>query len=562
MTSHQGERVGSGPAGPGMAQAPSGELPPHDPVEPRQEPVAAPERRSVDDLAGHIVELAGEPIDLWAIAALLESIGIRDLDAVERYGRRDVFALAQAVQIRLPEPGAGPADPEDDPFRTRLRRFARYYGRGTFFFLPLGLQLIALLAVGISQYAALTFTLRDASILAAAAALSFLVTSGFTQGLGYLGPQYSETGKHMLAEKASWAIVGLGIASTLLVGVVTWIVVAATGSYPAEDMRVAAVYYALLAAQGMASALLYMLHRYLAMLASTVLALVLAGVLYKRTGLEVEVIHWIALTVGVAAEFAVAWRVLRRKAADTRGDLRVARFPRRTLLRRRVLPFALYGFLYFAFLTVDRAVAWAAGDNPLPLWFHPSYELGLDWALAGVVFALAFLEVAVEGFSKNLVPTSEGFVITAKEHHNTAVARFWARQLAFIGLLAATGTWLALGLAVLLNDLDALGPAQVVYDDPITRYVFGMGVLGYTFLALGIANSVFVMSLNQPRRALVSVSAGIVVALAVSIAATSSFPYWTSVFGLVAGTAAFALLSGWQAWRTFRRADYFSFAAW
>ena len=563
MTPDDG-RDHAGPAGPGLAPAPTGEPPFSDPVAPPDEPVAGPPRASISELAEFLVDHAGPPIDVWAIAALLESIGIRDRDAIERYGRADVFALALAVQQRLPE--ARPGEAEEGPAslaprRERLGRFARIYGRGTFFFVPLLLQLVALFAVGVSQFASLDFTLREASIVAVAAALSFLVTAGFSQALGYLSPIYIESGKHMLAESVSWTVLGLGAVAVLVVGAAAYAVGSLTGGYPEDDLRVAAAYYLLLSAQGLVSALLYMLRRFLLMVVATIISLVVAGVLYKQTSLDVAQVHWIALTVGVGIELVVGGMLLHRRAANTVGELRLAALPRVRLLIARALPFGVYGLVYFTFLTADRVIAWAAGDNPLPLWFHPSYELGLDWALGAIVFALAFLEVTVENFSRMLVPAAEQFKVGAAREHNRAVSRFWAKQLAYVGMIAGVGTWLAIVGAVALHELGALGSADEVYEDPVARYVFGLGVLGYALLALGIANSVFVMTLNRPWRAVASIGPGVLVSIAVGVTATSYYSHWTAVFGMVAGAFVFAALSSWQTWRTLRHADYYSYAA-
>ncbi len=90
---------------------------------------------------------------------------------MQRYGRRDVFALAQAVQARLPEvPPAEPPPPEPrKPLPARARRFVQLYGRGAFFVVPLTMQLTALLAFGVSQFASVDFTIRQASVVAMAA---------------------------------------------------------------------------------------------------------------------------------------------------------------------------------------------------------------------------------------------------------------------------------------------------------------------------------------------------------------------------------------------------------
>jgi predicted ATPase len=38
-----------------------------------------------------------ETVEAWAVAALLESEGLRDVDARDRYGRADLFEFAREV---------------------------------------------------------------------------------------------------------------------------------------------------------------------------------------------------------------------------------------------------------------------------------------------------------------------------------------------------------------------------------------------------------------------------------------------------------------------------------
>ncbi len=56
----------------------------------------------LDELVGRVAELLPDPVDELQVAALLESQGVTDQIAVERYGRTDVFALGREVFERLP----------------------------------------------------------------------------------------------------------------------------------------------------------------------------------------------------------------------------------------------------------------------------------------------------------------------------------------------------------------------------------------------------------------------------------------------------------------------------
>ncbi|MFJ8958922.1 hypothetical protein ACIRG5_05990 [Lentzea sp. NPDC102401] len=60
----------------------------------------------LDELVTRVAGLLPDPVDGLQVAALLESQGVTDQVAVDRYARTDVFALAQEVFERLPRAGA------------------------------------------------------------------------------------------------------------------------------------------------------------------------------------------------------------------------------------------------------------------------------------------------------------------------------------------------------------------------------------------------------------------------------------------------------------------------
>ena len=172
----------------------------------------------MNELADFVLEQTKLPIDVWAVAATLESGGVRDLDARDRYGKRDVFDLAEAVyadclarldETEEPSHAAG----EALPWRRRARRFARFYLHGGFFFAPLMLQIVSLVALGYGLWASLDFSVAQASVVGTALIWSFVVTGAFLQALGYLGPYFAEPGKHPLAWRATAATVALGVAA-------------------------------------------------------------------------------------------------------------------------------------------------------------------------------------------------------------------------------------------------------------------------------------------------------------------------------------------------------------
>ncbi|HSE83537.1 MAG TPA: glycosyltransferase family 2 protein [Thermodesulfobacteriota bacterium] len=55
---------------------------------------------SEEELARFILDKAGIPVDQFAVAVILETYGIRDADAVKKFGRKDVFDLAYKIYDR------------------------------------------------------------------------------------------------------------------------------------------------------------------------------------------------------------------------------------------------------------------------------------------------------------------------------------------------------------------------------------------------------------------------------------------------------------------------------
>jgi hypothetical protein len=516
-----------------------------------------------DELVDAVLELAGPPVDTWAVAATLESRGVRDIDAVERYGRDDVFDLAEHVLIGCRERAqpAPPAPVARLSWPRRCRRFAGHFARGAFFFVPMALQVVALIAFGYSQWASVHFTLTQASTIALSAGASFVATAGFVQALGYLGPLFGEPGKDLLTERLTWSWTALGMVGAFAFGAVMVGANVLIGAYPTHLVEVGIIYYALLAGLWLANGVLYMLRGYLAMVVATVAGIAVVVALHEVAGLGIYAAQWIGLGASIGISLAWAAVVLRRRGRRTLGDLRIARFPPRRQLLRAAAPFFSYGALYFALVMCDRIVAWSAGSHPLPVWFEMRYELGLDWALVAVVAGLAFLEHTVEAFSARLMPAQERFSGRAIAQHNRHFLRFYGGQLIGTLAFAVAGVALAYVAVRALGSSGRLGAVDGYLHGAVTPYVFAWGAAGYVLLSCALLNATFLFSLARPWLVVVALAFAVGVDLGVGIGLSRTGAYWEGVIGLTAGCAVFAALTAAMVFRTLRRTDYHFFAA-
>lgn len=511
------------------------------------------------ELVEFVVEQTTRPLDRWAVAATLESGGIRDVDARERYGKRDVFELADEVhrlclEQDAPERDPGPASP------ARPAALARRYLRGAFFFVQLALQLGSLAFLGYGQWASLEFTGRQASVVGLALLASFLLTGPASQGIGYLGSFFAEPGKHLLASRAVAGAVVAGLVSLLAGALLASIADLAFGWYDARTLGMALVYFALAGCTSLTSAVLYMQRQFLGMVIATVCGIATVGVILHRTSWGIYAAHWTGLAVSIAIESAWAAEVLRRRRAETAPELRLAVRPPLPVLGLLVLPYALYGLAYFGLLFSDRLAAWSAGARGLPFTFRAPYEAGLDWALIGVSPALAFLEVTIYLFARRLDSISNRYGIGDAHAYNRAVLRFRNRQIGYVCLLLVSGASASTGLLFLLAHTHATKVSSL-FDHHITLWVYTVGLCGYALLVLGLFNCVFLFSLGRPWDVLRALIPGVVVAIVVSLVLSRVVVYWAAAGGLVAGTLVFATLAAAVTGRILRSTDYRYFAA-
>jgi len=538
-----------------------GERPPR-----RGEPDASGE---IDALVDGVLELTGTPIDSWAVAATLESRGLRDVDARVRYGHRDMFGLAEVVfaraRARLEREPPVAAGPEDEVLSTgrRARRAVGWYLIGAVFILPLALQAVSLVLFGVSLWAFLAFSYAQATAVACAILASFLVTAGFEQAIGRLGPLFVERGQPALARRASLGAVWTGMLFAATAGLAAWALNRLGGFFPEAMLRVSLAYYGLLCALALSSAVLYMLERWAGIVASTVAGLVVVELVLRFTSLGIYAAHWAGLAVAVACAYGWAFAVLHKRVRRAAPETTAARLPRASITLTTLLPNVAYGVLYALLIFSDRVLAWSVRPNPegIPLWFDTPYEIGLDLALIVTIPTLALLHYSVKRLSKVVIPLQNRFSALEVGTHNAHLVRFHVRQLALLGaftLAVVSAFWAFVEVLALF---DALASARAYVGATVAWDVFVWGLIGYVLLSVGLLNAVFLFALALPGRVLTGLGPAVLLCIVLEFALSRGGDYWWSVIGMAGGCAVFAGLTTLTTVRVLRRGDYHYYAA-
>jgi hypothetical protein len=512
----------------------------------------------VDELVDFVLEQTTSPVNTWAVAATLESGGVRDVDAQQRYGDADVFALADRVYagcrtrlVALGDPVVPAAASSD------VRAVLGRYGRGLVSGLPMLVQTFSVLLLAFVLYALLGYDEERASVVALATLSSLVVTGGFVQVIGRLAVYYTEQGSFRLAQEVSWRLVRYGVTAATAVGLVLVAINAVTGWWlPAVLVVGALVYYALLTVLWLLLAVLYAMRLRLSIVVVFLGTAVVAAVTDRLVPSTPELAHWSGLLAADLGAAVWARRSLRRRAAQEEADGVVRRLPRQAIHAYSVAPYFLYGLLYFSFLFLDRLLAWTVGGHPLPFWFDAGYEVGLDLALIVLVLMLPQLEYAVHAFADSMTPVQTSYLAAQAKQHNSHYLRFYLRQLLLLVVMGAGAMGLVTAGVLGLGELDLL-PG----DGVLTWYVFLCGALGYALLVVALLNGVFLFSLSRPWPAVVGLSVALLCNGGVGWVLSRQGEHWWSVGGLVVGAAVFACMSSVATVRVLRRLDYHYYAA-
>ncbi|MCG8424289.1 MAG: hypothetical protein MJE77_40875 [Proteobacteria bacterium] len=297
-------------------------------------------RVAIVDYAEHVVQLINRPIDSWAVAATLESQGLRDGDAQERWGYDDLFSFADDVYAEILT-RAIPAkeQPALQKRKFHLARFARYMFEGSFFAMPMLGQIICLILTRYSLWASLNFSEEQATSVGLGTLASFPISGAPVMSIGRQGTVYHGLRAHGMLRRSVVELCSVGLtltASVLLIVCLSQLFLPFVGF---GSFLLTAAYFTTLCLLWLSLGALYMLRMHSWNVALTVAGAGLVAVLCRLFGIDVHLAQLVSITSCAAVAGAVAWRRMTRPSqqnqrhqhlkADCRGQGRLPR-PRPT----------------------------------------------------------------------------------------------------------------------------------------------------------------------------------------------------------------------------------------
>jgi Na+-driven multidrug efflux pump len=530
------------------------------------------EAEAVSQITESVYDLIGNPISKWAVAATIESLGVRDIDAKTDYGFDSVFDLADDVYTRIKnkiyELNEDDEDESDEfnfgGFRRTLKLFAKHYSAGMIFSLPMISQIVAILIFEYALWAWFDFNEAQATVVALGTIVAFMITGGFIQTLGRLVSKYKGEGNYYLASKATWSVMKVAIPFVLLFALALFGLNLILPFYPQQLMILTLVYMILIAMLLLAAAVLFATEQRTVILLGIVLGTIVVIFLMDFSGFGIYTAQWIGIGISTIIMGGYGYLYYRLKIRNLRQELFKQSLPQPEVSYYNIYRYFIYGFCYFTFLFMDRLLAWSAGPPPPQyiIWFNTPYELGMDWALISLVITIAMLEFSIHSFSFNLIPAQKKAVISKIKLFNKYFRRFYVKQvllLLFIGVISILITYYGvLSLRIYENEVPEIADS---FANPMTFKVFWLASIGYLFLIYGLLNSLFFFTLNRPELVMYSMIGALFVNFVTGYLCSRIFGLEYAVIGLIAGSLVFSIVTGVLARRFFKHLDYYYYSA-
>ncbi|MEM9072739.1 MAG: hypothetical protein AAGE52_29810 [Myxococcota bacterium] len=534
---------------------------------PSKDPPPPAHESKLDSVVEVVTGKIGIPLDSWAVAATLESTGMRDVDAVEKYGYPNLFGLAGDVyDLIMKDPPAVEAPPDEkaeEVRRDRWRRFARHLFEGSFFAMPMLGQIACILVTRYSLWASLDFTEMQATLIGLGTVASFAITGGVVMTIGRQGTVYRGMKAYTLLAKVCRRLVALGLVLALLVWVVAAVLNCVVPFLGAWAFATASLYYIALCAMWLSLGLLYMLGKHAWSFGVTFCCGLLVAVQVRVFGLDVEWSQLSSIALASVLAFSVAARTIRKLVPDEDAKQTVAPLPPPDVAAGILAPFAVYGLGYFTFLFADRLIAWTAPGRPLPMpvWFHTPYELGMDWALMSLLVPMAYLEHVIHEFAPRIVREQDETIYRAVGTHRRSMMAFGSRSFVIVVVFSIVSVLVTYWGISALKAFDDVKEIRDFFASDTTEWVFWFAAAGYQLLTwalmVGLLYFTLARGLVVVREMWRCLAVGAVVGFTASRLAG---PEW-AVLGFTAGTLYFAAGMIRHGVILTKRIDYYYYSA-
>lgn len=520
------------------------------------------ENNEIEHLLNEVREKTPNPEDYYEIAATIESLGWNDSSVSETFGVEDIFELSRIIWDMINNKAyMQPLAEEESSFISTKLEIVRSFLRGLIFSLPMAISVVSMLTLKLSLWSYENLSTELATSIALGTILSFLTVGGYTQIIARRGFYYLSQGFYNMGKRVTYSFVKMGYITSFAVAIILMIINIFFNYIPFKMMIVAALYYLFLCSIWLQITITYLLKKELIFTGLLCMGILSVFILFEVFKLDI-ILSQIASLFVISIISSILIRNYFNKDEKNLEKGIAPSPPRNSVLIYTLFPYFLYGFLYFAFLFIDRIMAWSTDGNYMPyiIWFRGSYELGLDFALLMLMIPMGVIEVAVSRLMMRLDILLKNSFYSEEKSINKDCLNLYIKNIIYVSISAVLSSLFVFLIALLLNNTSLLKNSKFVFNY-ITYFVFIAALIGYSILSVALSNVSILFSLSQPNMVIKAIKHATLLNFFVSFTFSRWFNYYFAVLGLLAGTIYFCTATSYLVVKVLSNLDYYLYAA-
>jgi hypothetical protein len=485
--------------------------------------------------------------DPWEIVAIVEALGYTDKTIETEFGCPNALVLGQfiyAQREQFPFVETAPRLVKKQlKFSDEVNIFITQFSHSFIYTIPF---IILLVLNYLPIDAKLDFLPPEFNSLFGFVTMASLITSsGFVQMISRRGLFYMGLKDPIQANRICTPILLMGVFTTILLSSIGIIFSFYQGIATDKYILVAGIYYIILSTIWMLFAIVGLQYRFAAptILIGITVCFFILRVFVKLSALEAQVTT-IAIAFVSLSVLALSNRIKYRSIQPKFGKL--VRLPNLSVLIYLLIPYFLYGIVYFGFIFADRLVANIATAGPYSLvpGTNLNYQDSMDLALLNLLLIVPLVEYC--SYRLIIYWYDRAKYMTLAESDSLA----WHLQKKY---------WLLLGRILLYFGLlmsMTLVLLSILHRSKIDNILTIVACLGYLLFAIGLFNTVILLSLNRLNDVLGILATAMSIDFITGYLLGSLFGVYLAVIGLIFGAALFAISSSKKILTAIDRAEY------
>jgi hypothetical protein len=485
--------------------------------------------------------------DPWEIVAIIEALGYTDRAIEAEFGCRDALVLGQFIYAQRAEfpflEIASQPIKKTPELVDEIKIFVSQFSNSFVYTIPFIILLILNYLPIEKKVDLLPPELN--SLFGFVTMASLITSSGFVQMISRRGLFYMGLKDPVQANRICIPILLMGIFTTILLSSIGIIFSFYQGIAADGYIIIAGIYYVILSTIWMLFAIVGLQYKFAApaILIGITCCFFVFRVFVKLSALEAQVamisIAFISLVV-----LSISNRIKHQSIKPKFGKL--VPLPHLSVLVYLLVPYFLYGIVYFGFIFADRLVAniATAGHYSLVSGNSLGYQDSMDLALLDLLLIVPLVEYCSYKLITYWYKLAKSMTLAE------ANSLGWILQKKYWSSLSRIFLYFVLLISLTIVILSILHRSQ---NDTILTII---ACVGYLLFAIGLFNTVILLSLDRLQDILGILATSMLIDFIVGYLLSSLFGVYFAVVGLIVGAIFFAVNSSQKILKAIDRAEY------